>query len=157
MSGHYNLLLISLGVISIIFIVWLGSQIDATDEEGLPTHLFARLPAYLFWLFGEILKANISTAKIILGKAADPELFEVAANQVTAAGLATYANSITLTPGTVTVDIDEAQSGASRFLIHALHPKFGDDVRSGDMNRRSCALEALSIPKIKALRTDGSQ
>ena len=43
MSGHYNGLLISLGVISVAFCVWLSYAIDATDEEGLPTHIFARL------------------------------------------------------------------------------------------------------------------
>ena len=62
MSGHYNGLLISLGVISVTFCVWLSHAISATDEEGLPTHIFARLPAYLFWLFGEIIKSNCATA-----------------------------------------------------------------------------------------------
>ena len=76
-------------------------------------------------------------------KLSDPEIFEVHANQVTAAGLANYANSITLTPGTVTVDINEAKTGPSRFLVHALHPQFGDDVRSGDMDERNCALERV--------------
>ena len=58
MSGHYNGLLISLGVISVAFCVWVSHAINATDEEGLPTHIFARLPAYLLWLFGEIIKSN---------------------------------------------------------------------------------------------------
>jgi len=48
-----------------------------------------------------------------------------------------------LTPGTVTVDIDEDKTGPSRFLVHALHPRFGDDVRSGDMDERNCALEGV--------------
>ena len=41
------------------------------------------------------------------------------------------------------VDIDEAKTGPSRFLVHALHPQFGDDVRSGDMDQRNCALEGV--------------
>ena len=73
--------------------------------------------------------SNIGTAKIILFGGAKPEIFEVSASQHTAAGLATYANSITLTPGTVTIDIHEIAS--STFIIHALHSYFGDDVRSG--------------------------
>jgi len=143
MSGHYNGLLISLGVISVAFCVWVSHAINATDEEGLPTHLFARLPAYLLWLFGEIIKSNYATAKFILNGRSDPEIFNVTATQDSAAGIATYANSITLTPGTVTMDIDE-QASKDQFLVHALHPKFGEDVRSNDMDRRVTALEATN-------------
>ena len=141
MSGIYNGLLIGFGIASCLLCTWLSLRIGAIDREGLPTHLFARLPAYLAWLIGEIISSNIATAKIILRGTSDPEIFEVSANQSTAAGLANYANSITLTPGTVTVDIDEAKTGPSRFLVHALHPQFGDDVRSSDMDERNCALE----------------
>ena len=143
MSGIYNGLLIGFGIVSCLLCTWLSLRIGATDREGLPTHLFARLPAYLVWLIGEIVSSNIATAKIILRGESDPEIFEVPANQATAAGLANYANSITLTPGTVTVDIDEGKTGSSRFLVHALHPQFGDDVRSGDMDERNCALEGV--------------
>ena len=104
----------------------------------------ARLPGYLVWLFREILMSNIATGKIILNGTAAPETFSVPANQKTPAGIANYANSITLTPGTVTMDIDEAPNGNSMFLVHALHPQFGDDVRSGDMDRRNCALEGTT-------------
>ena len=141
MSGIYNGLLIGFGIASCLLCTWLSLRIGAIDREGLPTHLFLRLPAYLAWLIGEIISSNIATAKIILRGTCDPEIFEVSANQSTAAGLANYANSITLTPGTVTVDIDEAKIGPSRFLVHALHPQFGDDVRSSDMDERNCALE----------------
>ena len=143
MSGIYNGLLIGFGIASCLLCTWLSLRIGAIDREGLPTHLFLRLPAYLAWLIGEIISSNIATAKIILRGTSDPEIFEVSANQSTAAGLANYANSITLTPGTVTVDIDEAKIGPSRFLVHALHPQFGDDVRSGDMGERNCALEGV--------------
>ena len=140
MSGHYNGLLISLGVISVTFCVSLSHAINATDEEGLPTHIFARLPSYLFWLFGEIIKSNYATAKFILNGHSDPEIFNVTATQNTAAGIATYANSITLTPGTVTMDINE-DAAKDQFLVHALHADFGEDVRSNDMDRRVTALE----------------
>ena len=152
MSGYYIGLLISLGVASCLLCTWLSLRIGALDKEGLPTHLFSRLPSYLIWLLGEIITSNIATAKIILSKAADPEVFEIAAHQTTSAGLATYANSITLTPGTVTVDIDEAKSGPSKFLIHALHPQFGDDVRTGDMDRRNCALEPVIVTQAKSVK-----
>ena len=81
---------------------------------------------------------------MILDGTAKPEWFEVPATQRTAAGLVTYANSITLTPGTVTVDINSGDAGQSVFLVHALHPDFGDDVRSGEMDRRVTAIEGKS-------------
>ena len=55
--------------------------------------------------------------------------------------IVTYANSITLTPGTVTVDVTNDSDGKTRFLVHALHPDFGDDVRDGEMDRRVSAVE----------------
>ena len=143
MSGHYNGLLISLGVISVAFCVWLSYAINATDEEGLPTHIFARLPGYLFWLFVEIIKSNYATAKFILNGRSDPEIFSVTATQNSAAGIATYANSITLTPGTVTMDINE-EATKDQILVHALHTDFGEDVRSNDMDRRVTALEVTA-------------
>ncbi len=149
MSGHYNGLLLSLGVISVAFCVSLSHAINATDEEGLPTHIFARLPAYLFWLFGEIVKSNYVTAKFILNGRSDPEIFSVTATQASAAGIATYANSITLTPGTVTMDINE-EAAKDQFLVHALHADFGDDVRSNDMDRRVTALESPASRHSKA-------
>ena len=133
--------MIGLGVASCLLCSWLSLRIGALDREGLPTHLFEKLPSYIIWLLGETILSNIATAKIILRGSPDPEIFKVPAHQITAAGLTTYANSITLTPGTVTVDIEETQIGGSRFIVHALHPQFGDDVRSGDMDRRNCALE----------------
>ena len=148
MSGHYTVLIISLGVVSVGFCVWLSHAINAIDDEGLPTHIFARLPAYLVWLCGEIVKSNYATAKLILGGHSDPEIFHVTATQKTAAGLATYANSITLTPGTVTMDIDESAL-EDQFLVHALHADFGGDVRSNDMDRPVTALEMDIDPKPK--------
>ena len=148
MSGHYTMLIISFGVVSVGFCVWLSHAISAIDDEGLPTHLFARLPVYLVWLCGEIIKSNYATAKLIVGGHSDPEIFYVTATQKTSAGLATYANSITLTPGTVTMDIDELAS-KDQFLVHALHADFGDDVRSNDMDRRVTALEMNADLKVK--------
>ena len=148
MSGHYTPLIISFGVVSVGFCVWLSHAINAIDDEGLSIHLFARLPVYLVWLCGEIVKSNYATAKFILGGHSEPEMFRVTATQKTAAGLATYANSITLTPGTVTMDIDESAS-KGQFLVHALHADFGDDVRSNDMDRRVTALEMNTDPKSK--------
>ena len=73
-----------------------------------------------------------------------PVVFTTPATQSSAGGLVTYANSITLTPGTVTIEIDGDGTSGHSFLVHALDPSFMADVDSGDMNRRVTALEGGS-------------
>ena len=141
MSGHYTPLITSLGIISCALAAGMAYLMRGTDRDGLPTHLFARLPAYLVWLCREIISSNIATGRIILNGKFDEEWFEVPATQTSDAGIVTYANSITLTPGTVTVDVTSDRDGTTRFLVHALHPEFGDDVRDGEMDRRVSAIE----------------
>ena len=106
MSGHYNGLLITLGIASCALATWLAHRIGATDGEGLPLHMMARLPGYILWLLKEIVMSNIATGKLILDGAPKPVVFTTPATQSSAGGLVTYANSITLTPGTVTIEID---------------------------------------------------
>lgn len=143
LSGHYNALLVTLGVISCGFATFMAARIGATDGDGLPLHLFVRLPSYLVWLCREIVTANIDTAKIILFGRVKPEIFTVRASQRSDAAMVTYANSITLTPGTVTIEVGGADE--RQFLVHALNSDFGDDVRSGDMDRRCAALEREAV------------
>ena len=141
MSGHYTPLITSLGIISCGLAATLAHLMGGTDRDGLPAHLFARLPGYLVWLCREIIISNITTGRIILNGSTDEEWFEVTATQTSDAGIVTYANSITLTPGTVTVDVISNGNGKTRFLVHALHPDFGNDVRDGEMDRRVSAVE----------------
>ena len=141
MSGHYTPLITSLGIISCALAAGMAHLMGGTDRDGLPTHLFARLPGYLVWLCREIITSNIATGRIILKGNTDEEWFEVPVTQRSDAGIVTYANSITLTPGTVTVDVTSDRDGTTRFLVHALHPDFGDDVRDGEMDRRVNAVE----------------
>lgn len=142
MSGHYTPLLIGLGVASCALATFLADQIGGTDEEGLPLHILLRLPAYLAWLIKEIMVSNIATGRLILFGVARPVMFTTPATQVTAGGLVTYANSITLTPGTVTIEVEQDAKGA-RFLVHAVDASFAEDVQSGEMDRRVTALESV--------------
>ena len=130
MSGYYTPLILSLGVISCILCVYLTIKGKFLDNETLPIYFFPRLIQYTLWLIKEILKSNIQTAKVIIMKSEEPELFSVKASQKTNEGKVTYANSITLTPGTVTTQIKN-----DTFEIHALTKEFGDDVRSSEMDK----------------------
>ena len=136
MSGYYTPLILSLGVISCLLCVYLTIKGKFLDNETLPIYFFPRLFQYTLWLIKEILKSNIQTAKVIIMKSEDPELFSVKATQKTNEGKVTYANSITLTPGTVTTQIKD-----NVFEVHALTKEFGDDVRSSDMDKMVTWLE----------------
>jgi multisubunit Na+/H+ antiporter MnhE subunit len=65
-----------------------------------------------------------------------PTLFSAPTTQRSALGQAIYANSITLTPGTVTVDL-----GASEVTVHALTREAASGVQEGEMDRRVRELE----------------
>ena len=136
MSGYYTPLILSLGVISCILCVYLTIKGKFLDNETLPIYFFPRLIQYTLWLIKEILKSNIQTAKVIIMKSEEPELFSVKATQKTNEGKVTYANSITLTPGTVTTQIKN-----DTFEVHALTKDFGDDVRSSEMDKMVTWLE----------------
>tara|TARA_Y100001970_G_scaffold121346_1_gene150544 strand:+ start:211 stop:690 length:480 start_codon:yes stop_codon:yes gene_type:complete len=136
LSGHYDPLLLSLGVLSCITCLYVTWKAKFIDDEGLPLHLLIRLPIYTVWLFKEIIKANIDTAKIIILNNPDPQNFRVKSSQKTEAGKVTYANSITLTPGTVTTELD-----GDILEVHALSSDMADDVKSGVMDKKVSWLE----------------
>jgi len=136
LSGHYDPLLLTLGVLSCITCLYVTWKAKFIDEEGLPLHLLIRLPIYTLWLFKEIIKANIDTAKIIIFNNPDPQNFRVKSSQKTEAGKVTYANSITLTPGTVTTELD-----GDVLEVHALSSDMADDVKSGAMDKKVSWLE----------------
>ena len=136
LSGHYDPLLLTLGVLSCITCLYVTWKAKFIDEEGLPLHLLIRLPIYILWLFKEIIKANIDTAKIIIINNPDPQNFRVKSSQKTEAGKVTYANSITLTPGTVTTVLD-----GDILEVHALSSDMADDVKSGVMDKKVSWLE----------------
>ena len=136
LSGHYDPLLLTLGVLSCITCLYVTWKAKFIDEEGLPLHLLIRLPIYTLWLFKEIIKANIDTAKIIIFNNPDPQDFRVKSSQKTEAGKVTYANSITLTPGTVTTVLD-----GDILEVHALSSDMADDVKSGVMDKKVSWLE----------------
>ena len=136
LSGHYDPLLLTLGILSCITCLYVTWKAKFIDEEGLPLHLLIRLPIYTVWLFKEIIKANIDTAKIIIFNNPDPQNFRVKSSQKTEAGKVTYANSITLTPGTVTTVLD-----GDILEVHALSSDMADDVKSGVMDKKVSWLE----------------
>ena len=111
---------------------------DLIDHESQPLHLVVRLPRYWFWLGREIFKANFDVALLILDPRMpiDPRLFEVHPQQDSDLARVIYANSITLTPGTITTDLNP-----TRIQIHALGEYAEKDIRTGTMAAKVAALE----------------
>ena len=137
-SGHYTALMLSLGVMSIALIVYIAHRMDVVDHEAQPLHLTLKMPAYYAWLIKQIFLSNLLVVKHIwLGnKSISPVFATITASQKTEIGKVIYANSITLTPGTVTVNLED-----DKFLVHALLRESIEDLESGDMDRRVTQLE----------------
>ena len=137
-SGYFQPLLLGLGAVSVAFCLWIAMRMDLLDHEGVPLQITWASLRYMPWLFWEIVKANIDVAKHVLASDLKiaPSLFDAPASQKTDLGQTLYANSITLTPGTVSVDLDP---GVIR--VHALHPGAADGVLEGEMDKRVTAVE----------------
>ncbi len=145
LSGMFEPLLLGLGLASIVVTVWIAHRMDVVDHEGHPIHMGPRAVIYFPWLIWEIVKSNWDVAKIILSPKMkiQPHIFKTKASQLSDVGRTTYANSITLTPGTVTITMDNDGS----FEIHALTDAAREGVESGDMDRRCTAMEGMKKPE----------
>jgi multicomponent Na+:H+ antiporter subunit E len=140
LSGYFSEpLLLALGLASVLLVVGIVHRMEVLDPEGHPVHLGPRALLYWPWLLKEILLANIDVGKAILGfrgAAAVPTVFGVRASQKSELGRVIYANSITLTPGTVTIAVDDDE-----LTIHALTPGAVEGLEGGEMDRRVSRIE----------------
>ncbi|MBF0589621.1 MAG: Na+/H+ antiporter subunit E [Magnetococcales bacterium] len=133
LSGHYTPLLLSLGGGSVAVVVWFMWRIDRIDGEPFVIHVTLRVIGYSFWLFKEVVKANIDVASRIW----DPNMplapvwVRLDTTVSTPLEKTTYANSITLTPGTLTTDVED-----DHFMVHSLSEEGIEDLRRGEMERR---------------------
>lgn len=140
LSGYFEPLLLSLGLASILVTVAIAHRMDAIDHEGHPIHLAVKtIFLYWPWLLWQIAKSNWDVAKIVLSPKMPirPHVFDTPASQKTEVGRTIYANSITLTPGTVTL----ATLPDGTFTVHALNDAMREGVENLDMDNRCTALE----------------
>ena len=140
LSGHYTPLMLALGILSTLLVVLLATRADLIDRETQPILLKFSVLFYWFWLGREIFKSNIDVARRILapGMPISPNIFTVRAVQKTDLGRVTYANSITLVPGTVAMDIEK-----DVITVHALTQDAAADLKRGEMDRRVCSVEGI--------------
>lgn len=140
LSGHYTPLLLGIGAVVVLFVVLMARRMRMVDEEGVPIELLLGSLTYMPWLIIEILKSSWSVALIVINPklSISPTMTVVKGSQATPIGINIYANSITLTPGTVTTNVD-----GSSLTVHALLRDGADDLEAGGMDARVTRFEGL--------------
>ncbi len=143
LSGHADPFLLGAGALTAVLVAGFGRLFGYADEEGHPIELI--LPGLLYWpwLIKEIVVSALGVARIILTPSLpiSPRLLTVWPTQKTAAGVVTFANSITLTPGTITVEAERDPRNKRYLVIHALTEETAAGLETGDMDRRVSAFE----------------
>jgi multicomponent Na+:H+ antiporter subunit E len=139
LSGYFNGFLLTMGTLSCLLVLWVSRRMGLLDNEGVPTQIAGiSLLMYLVWLVKQIVTSNISVIKIIISK--QPlirrAVFHVSASPETAVGRVLMANSITLTPGTVTTSIQ-----SDSMQVHALVDPGQNDPTILEIERRVRMLE----------------
>ena len=138
LSGHYTPQLLVLGALSTLFVVLVAIRVDLVDREIHPVLLKPSALLYWLWLAGQVIKANIDVTRRILDPRLPivPTVIRLRATQRSELGRVSYANSITLVPGTVAMDVE-----GYAITVHALTREAAADLEGGEMDRRVSNME----------------
>jgi multicomponent Na+:H+ antiporter subunit E len=138
MSGMFTPFLLAAGLGSALAVAGLARRMEVVDREGQPLHLGWSALGYWPWLVKEILKSAWDVSRIVLDPKlpATPTVVRFRPAQKTVVGLVTHANSITLTPGTLSVEV-----GPQSFTVHALTREGAQAAAQGEMNQRVARFE----------------
>lgn len=135
LSGHYETWLVASGaVLSVAVVVFCWSK-GITDAEGFPVGRIPRGLIYWPWLIVQIVLSALRVSRLILAPSLpiSPTLVKVDAKPETPVGLVTYANSITLTPGTISI---EASERGRCIWVHAIERAGAEGFADDEMNRK---------------------
>jgi multicomponent Na+:H+ antiporter subunit E len=133
LSGFFTPFLLGAGAAVSLAVVWFAHRMEVADREGHPAHLGLSALGYWPWLAKEILKSALDVSKVILDPRlpASPTVVRFKPRQKSAVGLVTHANSITLTPGTLSIEV-----GPDQFVVHGLTRESAGAAIDSDMDRR---------------------
>ena len=145
LSGRFDSFHLGLGVISCLLVAYFSSDLLFDKPlSKMDAPLIFKYLAYLPWLLGQICLANWHVLKICLlpgiMEKIDPHLITFQSSLKSDLSLVSLANSITLTPGTITVRV----KADGTFIVHAI------DAKSGDMK----ALREMEAKAAKAFGED---
>lgn len=149
LSGKMDVFHVGSGVLAAVFVVWLdrklGSATLRNGEPSLRLHV-GRALLYLGWLGWQMLLATWQVGRVIVSPAMlekiDPKLVRFRSRQPQAVARVVLGNSITLTPGTLTVEVEE-----DVFLVHALTRDSADSLREGTMQRKVAGVFGRDLPE----------
>lgn len=133
LSGYIQPLLLSFGAISVIIVLIVLSRMDAVDKEPISMNLGFRMIRYLTWLMGQIVISSVEVTQSVWGSTEklSPSLAKIPAKDLPKKAHVLYANSITLTPGTLSVDLEDDE-----ITVHALHQSSIDALREGEIEQK---------------------
>ncbi|MFQ5654632.1 MAG: Na+/H+ antiporter subunit E [Planctomycetota bacterium] len=138
LSGQSRPYLLAAGVLCSAFVTWLSTRMGLVDTEGQPLRGIPRFLRYFPWLLWQIVLSNIDVARRVWSPdlPISPRMVEVPRQIRRPLATVVFANSITLTPGTVTVLV-----GEDTLLVHALTEEAESTLLTGEMQRRVKAIE----------------
>ena len=137
LSGHFDALHLGFGAAcaALVAAVSYDLLLPATSPR-VTLATIGRFAGYVPWILWEVFLANLHVARLVLRPSAmRPHIVRFRTSLTSDMAKVVLGNSITLTPGTVTVDID-----GHEFRVHVLSDKSAADLRSGDMERRVARL-----------------
>lgn len=134
LSGYFITMILTFGVISIVFVLWMCARMEILDRETVPYLSLPLSIIYFFWLFKEIVKANMQVVKAVLSPDLEvsPTLTKIPYPNDADVARAMFANSITLTPGTVSVHMED-----DHILVHALLKEMSNPEDFKDMGEQA--------------------
>lgn len=139
LSGYFDVIHLVFGAVSVTLVTALSHKHLMGDAKGDGLGRVIRTMFYIPWLLWQVALANIDVLLRVIGvRPIDPRMIRFKVDLESEYGLTLLANSITLTPGTVTVDVEEDGT----FLVHALAPEAAEGVLSRVMELRVREVES---------------
>lgn len=138
LSGKFSALFLLLGAASVVLVVVLSRRMGIPEAGTRRIRVLACVLGYWPWLAREVWCSNIKVARLILDPRLpiEPTIARVPASQRMDLTRVVYANSITLTPGTLSLSVDDGG-----VTVHALTRSSAQNLLAGEMDRRVRALE----------------
>ena len=136
-SGLYKPLLIGLGALSVVLTMWLARRMHYFGDDLFALIYDFKLLGYWGWIGREIVSSSLDVARIVLRRELKvrPHVVTLEVSNLTPVDQAVLGNSITLTPGTLTLDVHD-----DKITVHALTKEGADALYAGEMQRRVAAL-----------------
>ena len=138
-SGIFYPLLLALGAFSCMLTVYLTHRMGYFQNQVFALRFGFRLIGYWVWLAREVWRSSIDVARIVMHPRLpiSPQTVEIKATAEHPVDQAILGNSITLTPGTLALDVYRGV-----IQVHCLNKAGADELIKGEMDRRVAALRA---------------